>query len=69
VLHGEGPKEEILADSPQLEEVRAEAPALANLLGECPVSQLRRDRFSSDEDFSDPAPHQLNLAGTAPDAG
>ncbi len=69
MLHGEGPQEEILTDSSQLEEVRAEAPALANLLGERPVSQLGRDRPSSDEDFSDPAPHPVNLAGTAADAG
>ena len=69
MLHGERAEEEVLADSAQLEEVRADAPAQANLLGERPVPQLRRDRLPSDQDFPDPASHAENLAGTAAAAG
>ena len=64
VLHGERAQEEVLADSAQLQEVRAEAPAQANLLGERPVPELRRDRFPSDQNFPDPTSHRENLAGT-----
>ena len=69
VLHGERAEEKVLADSAQLQEVRADAPAQANLLGERPVPELRRDRFSSDQDFPDPTSHVENLAGTAATAG
>ena len=69
VLYGEGAKEEVLPYSTQLEEVRAETTAQADLPLESPVPQLGRNRLPSDEDFSDPASHEANLAVSAARAG